>query len=159
MFIIIILVFIIGFLSGALFVWKSSKKFILEWKSLSDKHLSLYELSIGWIQIKQKGKKISKYLLNIGCKNIGIYGMSYLGEQLFYELNNSNLKIIYGIDKNIKNINIQGLTLISPDDIDNRIDTIIITPITNYEDICKNLSKWLDNNIKILSLDELIYNS
>lgn len=40
------------------------------------------------------------YFLRNGYKKITIYGMRYVGETLLDELKNSEINVVYGIDKN-----------------------------------------------------------
>ena len=82
---------IIGILIGYLYMRNLLIGHIVHWKQMSDKHLLLFELSNKWIEIHQKNKNISEYIRNMGCYQIGIYGLSYLGQRLFEELTDGGL--------------------------------------------------------------------
>ena len=146
----------LGVFWGIVFQWKRTSKTIIRWKGLADKHLLLYEMSVKWIELKQHKKSIGNYLKDKGCYRIGIYGMNHLGRRLFFELKDSELYIVYGIDQNAKDIHIKGLEVVPPEKMTKDIDTVIVTPVMEYEMIQKELLKKLKNDAAIISLASIL---
>ena len=142
---------IMGVLIGCLYMKKNLIIKIIYWKQMSDKHLLLFELSNKWIEIHQKNKNISEYIRNMGCCQIGIYGLSYLGQRLF---------VVCGFDRRARDINIPGLSVIPPDNIhkDIDVDIIIVTSIIQYEKIRSNILERIGKKVKIISLESILYN-
>lgn len=151
---------IIGILIGYLYMRNLLIGHIVHWKQMSDKHLLLFELSNKWIEIHQKNKNISEYIRNMGCYQIGIYGLSYLGQRLFEELTDGGLEVVCGFDRRARDINIPGLSVISPDNIhkDIDVDIIIVTSIIQYEKIRNNILERIEKKVKIISLESILYN-
>ena len=148
---------IIGILIGYLYMRNLLIGHIVHWKQMSDKHLLLFELSNKWIEIHQKNKNISEYIRNMGCYQIGIYGLSYLGQRLFEELTDGGLEVVCGFDRRARDINIPGLSVISPDNIhkDIDVDIIIVTSIIQYEKIRSNILERIEKKVKIISLESI----
>ena len=107
-----------------------------------------------WVNIKQEGKNLSTYFLKNGYKRIAIYGMSYAGETLFKELKGTEVKVIYAIDKNAKNI-YSNVNIVSLEDSLEEVDVVVITAITFLEEIENQLSKKL--TCPLLSLEDILY--
>lgn len=87
------------------------------------------------------GKTIKNYLKEKKIKNIAIYGYGFFGERLYRELQGTEIKIDYIIDKR-KEINVDIKT-INPQSEWPQVDAIIITPLT-YGSIW---SEWQDKFI------------
>lgn len=120
----------------------------------SDKHLSLYLMMNQWVNIKQEGKNLSTYFLKNGYKRIAIYGMSYAGETLLKELKGTEVKVVYAIDKNAKNI-YSNVNIVSLGDSLEEVDVVVITAITFLGEIENQLSKKL--TCPLLSLEDILY--
>lgn len=120
----------------------------------ADKHLAMVRLMSDWLRAKQENKSIADYLKNQGYKNIAIYGMSYLGENLLYELLGSDINVIYGIDKNADNI-YSDINILTPDQDLEEVDAVIVTAITFFDEVAELLSDKLE--CPILSLEDIIY--
>lgn len=119
---------------------------------LSDKHFELYFTAMRWIELKQDGKRIDKYLLEQGYCTVAVYGMSYMGERLVQELRNSSINVLYGIDRNAKDLQAE-VKLLRPSDELESVDVIINTTIINNLEILKEINI---KNVKMIYLDELL---
>lgn len=53
-----------------------------------------------WVEVLQKGYSISEYLKRKGYQTVVIYGMGQLGGLLFKELSETDIKVLYAIDRN-----------------------------------------------------------
>ena len=84
---------------GMVSMYSIMKKQLHLISEMSDKHLALFRMMAQWVKIKQEGKNISDYLLKEGYREVAVYGMSYAGERLVNELDNTDIHVKYGIDK------------------------------------------------------------
>lgn len=123
-------------------------------KQMSDKHLALFLMMNQWVKVKQEGKNLASYFEEEGYKEIAIYGMSYAGETLVEELKGSNIKIKYGIDQKADSI-YEEFDVVSPDDVLEKVDAIVVTSITFFDEIEEKLSEKVD--CPIISLEDILY--
>lgn len=152
--ILIIISTLIGILLGMSGMKKIMSRKLHEIKSMSEKHLSLFLMMNQWVKIRQEGKSLVQNLEQKGYKKIAIYGMSYAGETLVDELKDSNIHVVYAIDKNAGSA-YDNVNIVSPAECLEKVDAIIVTPITFYDEIKENLAKKI--SIPILSLGDLLY--
>lgn len=149
-----ILFVIIGAIFGAYIVGKNILKRLDKIRMNSEKYLALFLLMIQWFKTKQKGKSVSAFLNEEGIKNIAIYGMGYTGEILIEELKNTGINVLYGIDRNASSIT-SSVDVVSINDNFKTVDAIIVTAITFFDEIYKELSPKVD--CPIISLEDIIY--
>ena len=123
-------------------------------KEMAQKHLALYLMMNQWVKVKQENKSIAGYLEKNGYKEIAIYGMNYVGETLLNELAGSGVKVKYAIDRNADNI-YTDVDIVVPDVSIEKVDAIIVTPITFFDEIEEMLSKKTD--CPILSMEDILY--
>lgn len=123
-------------------------------KSMSDKHLSLFLMMNQWVKVKQEGKSLEQYFEKAGYKNLAIYGMSFAGETLVNELKNTSVHIVYGIDRNADSI-YADIDIVSMDGKLEKVDAIVVTAVTFFEEIRRELSKKID--CPIVSLEDILY--
>lgn len=145
---------VIGMGVGAGAVGKVLSDETKKYMEYSQKHLSLYLMMNQWVKVKQENKSISKYLSDRGFKKIVIYGMNYVGETLFKELNGSDVEVEYAIDKNAESI-YADIDILSPNDILKETDAVIVTAITYFDEIEETLSEKM--NCPIFSLEDILY--
>ena len=139
---------------GAIGTSKIMGNSVTEWKNMSDKHLALFLLMNQWVKVKQEGKNLAEYFEREGYHEIAIYGMSYAGETFADELQGSDVKIKYGIDKKANAI-YADFDVISPDEELEEVDAIVVTSITFFDEIEEMLSKKVD--CPIISLEDILY--
>ena len=113
----------------------------------------LYRMLLQWITLAQKERNISDYLTEKGYKNIAIYGMGDVGKLLFNELKNTPILVKYGIDKNINNI-VTGLEIKHPEANLEKVDIMVVTAITYFDEIQDLLSKKID--CPIVNLESIL---
>lgn len=143
-----------GAVAGAGIMGKIGKGDTEKIQSMSDKHLSLFLMMNQWVKVKQEGKNLSAYFVKKGYKKIAIYGMSYAGECLVNELENSEITIKYGIDKNADSI-YTDIEVVNPEDNLEEVDAVVVTPIFFMSEIEEMLSKKL--SCPIISLEDILY--
>ena len=106
---------------------------------------------------KQEGKSIPQYLKKQNIKNVVIYGMSFLGNRLYYELSENGIEVKYGIDQNEK-CELLDLTIYQVENlkgIADKSDTVIVTAVLAYDAIKKELIKL--GYQSIFCIDEILY--
>lgn len=145
---------IVGATAGAGFTARQITKEVKRQKELADKHLALYLLMNQWVKVKQEKKSITDYLKKNGYKEIAIYGMNYVGETLLNELAGSDIKVKYAIDKNADNI-FMDIDVVLPDQTLDKVDAVIVTPITFFDEIEELLAKKI--KCPILSVEDILY--
>lgn len=124
-------------------------------KFFSDKHLSLFLVMNRWIRVKQEDKKVAEYLRDNGYKTIAIYGLSYIGMSLLYDLRNSEIEVKYGIDNAIKKIRQGELNIYSAEEELPNVDAIIVTSIFHFKEIKDTLCNKVP--YEVISLEDILY--
>ena len=119
-----------------------------------DKFKSYYYMLNHWLQLKQKGKCMESYFVEKGYKEIAIYGMGELGKRLYSELENTDIKIKYAVDK-MANCEITGLEIFDLDETLDEVDAIIVTATFDFEAIYEKLQEKV--SFPIVSLEDIIY--
>lgn len=149
-----VLVFFVGALSGIIGSKKLYNFKLNKEKEYSCKHLKLFLMMDQWVKVKQEGKSLISYFEKNKYENIAIYGMSYAGKTLLEELKGSGIKVAYAIDKNSDNI-YTDLNVVSIEDTLEKVDVIVVTPITFFEEIEQQL--LMKVNYPIVSLEDILY--
>lgn len=152
--IIAVLSLIIGVVVGQCIAQRNMFKKLEEAQMMSDKHLELFKVMTQWVKVKQEGKNIADVLKEEGYLKIAVYGMSYVGESLVNELKDTGVRVLYGIDKNVDRIS-STVDIVSINDNLEPVDAIIVTAISFFDEINKELSKKID--CPIISLDDIIF--
>lgn len=143
-----------GAVAGALAIEKLRKSDEEEWKKAADKNYAMMLLFNQWLNTKQDDKSVIDYFHRENIKSIGIYGMGYVGDRLYYELKDSDIEVKYGIDRNADNIN-SDLEILSPDVNLPDVDVIVVTSIYYFYEIEAMLNEKTD--ITILSIEDILY--
>lgn len=145
-------------LLGVTFVSGTISKFLINKvqnvQSVSDKHLALFLMMNQWVKVKQEGKNLALFFEKNGYKRIAVYGMSYAGETLIDELRDSGITVAYGIDKKADSL-YADVDIVSMDDDLEKVDAIVVTAITFFDEIEQQLSEKM--NCPIISLEDIVY--
>lgn len=124
-------------------------------RQLAQKHEDLIRLYDIWIMVKQNSNRIDEYLIKKEIHSVVIYGMSYVGIRLYYELKNTDVIVKYGMDMNPRT-NVVGIeTKPSNYEKEGSVDAIIVTAITSFDSIKEKLSNLGYQNI--IAIDEILY--
>lgn len=134
---------------------KKERKRRADLQALSDKHLDLYLLMNQWVHVKQEGKNLASYLQELNIKKIAIYGINYMGQTLIDELKETNIQVVYGIDRNADIIMYADVDIFTPDMISDDVDAVVVTAVNYFDEIEEELSKKL--NCRIISLEDMLY--
>lgn len=118
-----------------------------------DKFWNMFQVMDDWVNKKIINRNIYDYLASHNYNEIAIYGLSYMGQTIVNELEESNITIKYGIDVNY-DMYWNEFPVVSPENVTNDVDVIIVTAISAYESIKSMLSCKV--SCPIVSLDEII---
>lgn len=143
-----------GTVIGAKAMSKAADQTVRKIQTMSDKHLALFLMMNRWLQVKQEGKSLVDYFENHKYKSIAIYGVSYAGERLLNEVKDSRITVKYGIDKEADSID-ADIRVLSPDDLLEDVDAIVVTPIFFIDEIEHSLSQKVD--CPIISLQDILF--
>ena len=144
---------LIGIAMGAFGSKKIIGKKVEQHQKTSDKYLSLFLMMNQWVKAKQDGKTLISYFEQKGYREIAVYGMGHAGRTFVNELVNSAIKVKYGIDQNT-DIDFEGFDIISPEDMLESVDVIVVTSITFFAEIEECLGKKID--CPIVSLEDIL---
>ncbi len=99
--------FILGLISGLLlmsiFLVRKNKRTIRLEKEC-EKFKLFYSVLVKWLGLRRLKKGVGVYLEEKHFETIAIYGMKELGTELLKELEKSNIKVKYAIDRDAANI-------------------------------------------------------
>lgn len=119
----------------------------------TEKYKRICSILDKWLKIRQSGHTLEEYFIQEGLLKIAVYGMGYLGTDLYNELQNQ-VKILYVIDQ--RNLEIDHMIkTVRPDEPLEEVDAIIITAQDSTGSIKKLLESKCD--YRIMYLDEIVY--
>ena len=142
-----------GVMTGATVSGLKLNKIIAERQNEKEKFRIMYQLMERWMRLKEQGREIEIYFDTYGYKNIAIYGLGDIGKHLLNELKDSNVNVVYGIDKNTSVT--EKIKIVSPDSKLEPVDVIVVTAIAYFDEIDEMLSEKI--NCPIISLEDIIY--
>ena len=120
-----------------------------------NKFYEYYQLLNRWMIGRNEGKKPADFFHQEGIHKIAVYGMGELANRFAVELEDTDIQIMYGIDRDVCCTNSRIEEIYYPDDHLPVVDAVVITPFLSAEEIEKNLSeKW---PYRFISLDKIIY--
>ncbi|MCR4651612.1 MAG: hypothetical protein K5662_07620 [Lachnospiraceae bacterium] len=105
------------------------------------------------LELLQDEKKVSDYLTKNHYQSVAIYGMGDLGQKLFNELAKEGVIATYTIDRNLvceSKYNMIPLSDKLPD-----VDIIIVTAVSNFDDIYLDLQKRV--NGEIVNIEDVLW--
>lgn len=146
----------VGFLLGLRTSDRKADKETDENQKLAEKNRTQFFVMIQWLKLWQTGRSISSYLSERGYKRVAIYGMSYTGERVLFELKNAGIEVIYGIDKRAGGV-ASEINILLPDDNLPHVDAVIVSETYFFEEVKSTLSEKL--SCPIISLEEVVYES
>lgn len=108
-----------------------------------------------WLYLRQSGKFLDSYFKDNMIESVAIYGMGVLGERLYKELLDSDISIVYGIDRAADSKRIMGLEIFNTGEhkLPNA-DAIVVTPVQDYWRIVELLEHKTD--AAVVSLEDIV---
>lgn len=118
------------------------------------KNRFLYECMNRWLILKQRKIDISSFFVRQEIFRIAIYGMHYLGQRLYEELQGSLVRVVYAIDRGHP-AGIDGLHIVALEDSLAEVDAVVITPVFDFREIKADLSLKLC--CPMFSIEEILF--
>lgn len=117
------------------------------------KYKQFTRVLLKWMSIRNSGKSIVDYLRQNEWRTVAVYGYGPIGKLLYEELKKNNCDVQYIIDKNPT---VQGENTCVYHDMGNlkKVDVIIVTAMSYYEEIAKELRNKTD--INVVSFEKII---
>jgi hypothetical protein len=117
------------------------------------KFTSYFNLLDKWLEAKENNRTVGGLLLDRGYHAIAIYGMGKVGKHLIFELKDSDVDVLYFIDRKSAGDEMNGIPIYAPDDSLTDVDAIIVTAVFDFENIKLQLEKQC--KCPIVSLSEI----
>lgn len=126
---------------------------LIQVKEEKEKFYRMFRFMDDWMNKKIRGISVEDYLLQKKFNTIAIYGMSYVGQTLLNELEDSKICIKYGIDREAE-VYWDSFPIKRPSQVTNDVDAIIVTTMMGFNEI-KQLMK---SRVKcpVISLEEIV---
>lgn len=148
---------LLGMLIGAIvssIIWMQfQQKSVNKWKGLAEKNIGLFAIMNKWTKIKQEQKSLIDYFEKHSYRKIAIYGMGSVGIRLVSELKDTDIQILYGIDKNKDNV-YSDIPICFFEDEMLQVDAIVVTVIGQFDEIKEALLKRV--NCEILAIEDVL---
>jgi len=113
----------------------------------TEKFKKMFFIQNDWFLACGRGQTIAGYLRERQVKQAAIYGYGYLGKALLQNLEKSEIRIIYVIDKNADYLN-ASVPLYTLQDTLDKTDAVIVTLVSeNRETIAAQLREKLESEI------------
>ncbi len=148
-----ILFMFMGFAGGSVFAAKILGSKMVDNSKVADKHFKIMYILNQWLVVLEHGKSISLYFTQNQYQTIGIYGMGYLGKRLLAELEGTGIEIKYLLDQQLGAF-YGGIPVLSGRDNLPSVDVIVVTPVTSFYPIRRQLRERTSN--KIISIEEIL---
>ena len=123
--------------------------------SLEERYQHFSLLLLHWVEALYLNHRVSEFFLEEGYHNIAIYGMGALANRLLDDLRDSEISVVYGIDRDVAVTCSRIQDIYSLNDELPRVDAIIVTPFYAFDSICNELKNKID--AKIISIEEVIW--
>ena len=134
-------------------IMRLQQKCINFWKTAAAKNRALFMLMDQWTYIKQEGKNLQTYFMKKKYNKIAVYGMGDAGRRLVKELKHSEVEILYGIDRNARNIH-SDIKIITIEDDLPVVDAVVVTLIDGYDEAFDILSEKI--NCPIIAIEDIL---
>ena len=144
----------LGAAIGAAAVNQVRKKELQENDELLKKNIQFYSILVQWLTLKQRNIRLDQYFKKNHYKTIAIYGMKELGERLYYELKDSDIDVLYAIDKNPDGL-CEEIKVVPPGEGLEKVDVIVVTATYYFYDIQEELETYTD--CPIISLEDVVF--
>lgn len=150
----VIVIAVISFFMGRLFRKDSDEQRIDKATWAADRYHDMFLVMNKWVQNQNENKKISKYLCEKGLSSVAIYGMGEMGKTLYSELKDSQVKVVYAIDRNAESMYAECDVFSLRDELQ-QVDAVIVTTLMDFEEIKKDIIKKME--CRIISVEEIVF--
>lgn len=127
---------------------------VIEMQKNLQKSVLFYWVLTRWMDLKISGGGTDDILKKLGYNRISVYGYAELGQLLCRELMDTEVDVLYVMDKKVKDTRIKNLRVYFPQKGLPDVDVIVVTAIYYFDEIQKEL---LQMGYKcVVSLRELL---
>lgn len=105
-----------------------------------------------WLMLRNRGWRLEVYFIERQYRKVAVYGMGYLGDRLLEELADSEVDVMYGIDR--KRVSGKAVPIYSMEDSLPEADAIIVAVPHLFFEIKYDLQRKTD--IPVVSLEEVL---
>ena len=133
----IIIMFILGMLLMDWIIYRVNNN--LDLRVEIEKRDYYIKILTTWLDMRQHGITIGDYMKKRGYNRVIIYGLSYIGERLYTELESEGFRVVGIIDSN--QYVLADCRLYSPNDDLPEADLMIITSEMTYNEVKEKMSK------------------
>mgnify|MGYP002648042082 CR=1 FL=1 len=123
--------------------------------TLEERYQHSYLMLQHWIEALYLGHRVSEYFEEEGINNIAIYGMGDLANRLMDDLEQSNIIVNYGIDRDAAGTVCRMENIYSPEAQLPATEAIVVTPFYSFETISDMLREKTE--ARIISIEEVIW--
>lgn len=113
-----------------------------------------YNLLERWMTIHEEGRTIADILAARNFRTIALYGIGKIGKHVIAELADSEITILYGIDRSKPGI-YNKIPIMGMGDPFPVVDVILVTAIYDFDEIEPILKAKTD--CQVISLEEILY--
>lgn len=144
---------VVGYLTGSKRTKAKVYEQIIQSEEKGDKYYASFMVAHEWLKIKQNGGNIKSFFIQNNYQKVAIYGMGYLGERLYVDLIDTEIEVVYGIDRRADAMkdNLQILTL---EDELPKVDAIVVAAPYYFDEIFTDLRKLVD--YPIINLEDVV---
>ena len=149
---------VIGIILGMFFSyhWVAKKnKQIAYLQQMTNKFTDFYQLMNHWVELKSEGKSVADFFREQNYYNIAVYGMADMANRLYEDLEGTNVKIVYGIDRDVCCTGARVENIYSMHEELPQADVIVVTPFYAFDSIKCALEKKTD--CPIISIEEVLW--
>lgn len=151
----VIVIFNLGLILSFISIKRKDVKQIKKMNNELEKKSLYYQIVNIWFFQEQRGNDLISYMKEKNYANVAIYGMTELGEHLYYELVQGGINVVCVIDQSPYVLG--EFRLIKTTDPIPDVDIVIVTAEYYIEDIERELKKRTD--AKIIALSTLLGNA
>lgn len=113
----------------------------------------MFHIMLDWMKLKNKGIGISSFCKKNNFLNVAVYGMGYIGECLYDELINSDINIIYAIDRTAIDFRHELPIFKLEDDLE-PVDIVIVTAVEDIRGIINAVKEKV--NCPVIAISKIL---
>lgn len=122
---------------------------------LLEKFRRMFMVYDNWMRLECEKGPLSGFLQREGYKRIAVYGVGYIGMQLWRRLNNTEVHMVSLIDLNAEYIESE-FPIVKLEEFQEKVDLIVVTQVENTEDIISYVKGMV--KAPVISIQKLLDN-
>lgn len=121
--------------------------------SQKDKFEHYLNILDAWMDLRENGRRLDTWFLERGYREIGVYGYGTLGKHLIRELEESEIRVRFIVDRQQGKIP-AGIPAFRPEEELPETDVVVVSATFYYDDIYRKLRE--NGAGKVVSLERII---